>query len=71
MSSSDPAASESDKKPPEKEKPGDVKQTTNPDQHETPAKEARQKGEKRKAEPGKVSVTTSKEKYYQFVNHIF
>lgn len=57
MSSNEAAASEPDNKPLEKEKPGDASQNVNPDQCETPAKEAKQKGEKRKAEPGKVTNT--------------
>lgn len=45
VSSTDPAA-------PEKEKEGDDTQKSKPGQQETPAKEAKQKGEKRKAEQG-------------------
>lgn len=58
---SSPAASEPDSKPSEKEKPGDAAQNLNPDQHETLAKEAKQKAEKRKAEQGKVTTTTREE----------
>lgn len=57
VSSTDPAALESDRKPSEKEKPGDATQNLKPDQHETPAEEAKQKGEKRKAEQGKGTST--------------
>lgn len=53
-SSKEPAATEPDKKLSDKEKPGDATQDVK--QHETPAKEAKQKGEKRKAEPGYVSI---------------
>lgn len=53
-SSKEPAATEPDKKLSDKEKPGDATQDVK--QHETPAKEAKQKGEKRKAEPGYVAT---------------
>lgn len=53
MSGNEAAASGPDNK----EKPGDVLQNVNPDQRETAAKEAKQKGEKRKAEPGKAPNT--------------
>ncbi|XP_034540258.1 HIV Tat-specific factor 1 [Notolabrus celidotus] len=45
-----PAAPEKDNKPSKKEKPGT--QNLNPDQTETSAKDPKQKGEKRKPEPG-------------------
>uniref|UniRef100_A0A3Q3WPP1 17S U2 SnRNP complex component HTATSF1 n=1 Tax=Mola mola TaxID=94237 RepID=A0A3Q3WPP1_MOLML len=60
VSSNEAAASEPDNKPLEKEKPGDDSQNVNPDQRETPAKEAKQKGEKRKAEPGWFDVDDNK-----------
>lgn len=53
VSSTDPAA-------PEKEKPGDDAQKPKPEQQETPAKEAKQKGEKRKAEPGWFDIDDNK-----------
>ncbi|XP_045895493.1 HIV Tat-specific factor 1 isoform X2 [Micropterus dolomieu] len=56
VSSTDPTAPDS--KPSEKEKPGDA--TLNPDQNETPAKDAKQKGEKRKAEPGWFDIDDHK-----------
>lgn len=40
---------------PEKEKKGDDSQKPKPDEQETPAKEAKQKGEKRKLEPGSAT----------------
>lgn len=49
MSSSEPA--DAQKKPPEKPKAGDPTQTVGVDH---PSKEVKQKGEKRKAEPGTV-----------------
>lgn len=63
VSSTKPAASEPDGKPSGKEKPGDATQNTNPDQQETAAKEANQKGEKRKADPGKETSATREERY--------
>ena len=48
VSSTDPEASE-------KEKKGDDSQKPKPDEQETPAKEAKQKGEKRKLEPGSAT----------------
>lgn len=63
VSSTKPAASEPDGKPSGKEKPGDATQNTNPDQQETAAKEAKQKGEKRKADPGKETSATREERY--------
>lgn len=59
MSSTDTAAPETDSKPSEKEKKVDA--NPNPKEPETPAKEAKQKGEKRKAEPGKVTSTIREE----------
>ncbi|KAM3601987.1 uncharacterized protein V6R79_022335 [Siganus canaliculatus] len=62
VSSTGPAATGPDSKK-EKEKPGeprDVAQKLNPDQHETPAKDAKQKGEKRKADPGWFDVDDNK-----------
>lgn len=53
VSSTDPAA-------PEKEKPGDYTQKQEADQRETPAKEAKQKGEKRKVEPGWFDIDDNK-----------
>ncbi|XP_030293198.1 17S U2 SnRNP complex component HTATSF1 [Sparus aurata] len=60
VSSTKPAASEPDGKPSGKEKPGDATQNTNPDQQETAAKEAKQKGEKRKADPGWFDIDENK-----------
>lgn len=60
MSSTDPVAPEPGSKPSEKEKPGEA--TQKPDQHESPAKEAKQKGEKRKAEPGKATSAQRRKK---------
>lgn len=62
VSSTDPAAPAPapDIKPPERGTPGDPQQTANSDESET-AKEAKQKGEKRKAEQGTaapISTTT-------------
>ncbi|KAM6983444.1 17S U2 SnRNP complex component HTATSF1 [Tautogolabrus adspersus] len=59
VSSNDPAAPEKDGKPSEK-KPGDATQNLNPDSSETPAKDPKQKGEKRKAEPGWFDIDTNK-----------
>lgn len=56
VSSTHPEASKPDSKLPEKEKPRDGAQDRNPDQHETPAKDTKQKGEKRKPEPGRVTT---------------
>ncbi|KAM7374533.1 hypothetical protein PAMP_007184 [Pampus punctatissimus] len=53
VSSTEPAA-------PEKEKPGGDTQKLKPDQHETPAKDAKQKGEKRKVEPGWFDIDDNK-----------
>ncbi|XP_071362129.1 17S U2 SnRNP complex component HTATSF1 [Trachinotus anak] len=60
VSSTDAAAPKPDGKPSEKQKPGDASQNPNPDQQETVAKEAKQKGEKRKAEPGWFDIDDSK-----------
>ncbi|KAI3373214.1 hypothetical protein L3Q82_006529 [Scortum barcoo] len=60
VSSIYPAAPEPDRKPLEKEQPGDASQNLNQDQHEKPAKEAKQKGEKRKAEPGWFDIDNNK-----------
>lgn len=60
VSSTDPAATETDSKPSEREKPGDAAKIPNPDQHEATAKEAKQKGEKRKAEPGWFDIDDNK-----------
>ncbi|XP_060911239.1 HIV Tat-specific factor 1 [Labrus mixtus] len=59
VSSTDPAAPEKDSKPSEK-KPGDATQNLNPDSSETTAKEPKQKGEKRKAEPGWFDIDNNK-----------
>ncbi|XP_030009857.1 17S U2 SnRNP complex component HTATSF1 isoform X2 [Sphaeramia orbicularis] len=57
----DPAPPEPVSKPPEKEKPAEVTQNLNPDQREAPAKEVKQKGEKRKAsEPGWFDIDDNK-----------
>lgn len=56
VSSTDPA----DSKPPVEEKLGKVALNKNPDQQETPAKDAKQKGEKRKAEPGWFDIDDTK-----------
>nr|XP_046266562.1 HIV Tat-specific factor 1 [Scatophagus argus]XP_046266563.1 HIV Tat-specific factor 1 [Scatophagus argus]XP_046266565.1 HIV Tat-specific factor 1 [Scatophagus argus] len=61
VSSTDqPAAPGPDSKPPEKEKPADATQNPNADQHETPVKEAKQKGEKRKADAGWFDIDDNK-----------
>lgn len=52
-SSKDSAVCEA-KKPSDKEKPADGVQNVDPKQQESPAKEQKQKGEKRKLEPGSV-----------------
>ncbi|XP_044078186.1 HIV Tat-specific factor 1 [Siniperca chuatsi] len=59
VSSTDPAGPEPGK-PSEKENIGDATQHPNPDQQESPAKEAKQKGEKRKAEPGWFDIDDNK-----------
>ncbi|KAG8008050.1 HIV Tat-specific factor 1-like protein [Nibea albiflora] len=58
VSSTNPVAPEPDSKPSEKEKSREA--TQKPDQHETPAKEAKQKGEKRKADPGWFDIDDNK-----------
>ncbi|XP_028276828.1 17S U2 SnRNP complex component HTATSF1 [Parambassis ranga] len=58
--SSEPAAHKPENKPPEKEKPVDPTANPVPDQQETAAKEPKQKGEKRKAEPGWFDIDDSK-----------
>lgn len=50
----DSAASEA-RKPSDKEKPGDGVKDVEPSQQESPAKDLKQKGEKRKLEQGSVS----------------
>lgn len=59
-SSKDAAASEADKKPSEKEKPGDGVQEVDPSQQESSAKELKQKGEKRKLEAGWFDIDDNK-----------
>ena len=65
VSDTDPAIPNPDSKLSEKQKTGDATQNLNPDQQGTLAKEAKQKGEKRKAEPGKAKSTTRQERQYQ------
>ncbi|XP_070838995.1 17S U2 SnRNP complex component HTATSF1 [Chaetodon trifascialis] len=60
VSSTDQAAPEKDSKPSEKEKPVAAAPNPNPNQPEPPAKEAKQKGEKRKAEPGWFDIDDNK-----------
>ncbi|XP_017276913.1 HIV Tat-specific factor 1 [Kryptolebias marmoratus] len=60
LSSSDPAPPEPNKKAPEKEKSTDPVPNPVPEQQETSAKEAKQKGEKRKAEPGWFDIDEQK-----------
>ncbi|KAM6912096.1 17S U2 SnRNP complex component HTATSF1 isoform 1-T3 [Lycodopsis pacificus] len=60
VSSSNPAAPEPHSKPSEKEKPGDSSKNQDPDQHETAAKEDKQKGEKRKPDPGWFDIEENK-----------
>ncbi|XP_040907042.1 HIV Tat-specific factor 1 [Toxotes jaculatrix] len=60
VSSTDPAPPAPESKASKKEKPGDATQKTNPDQHESQAKEPKQKGEKRKAEPGWFDIDDNK-----------
>ncbi|XP_068601123.1 17S U2 SnRNP complex component HTATSF1-like [Brachionichthys hirsutus] len=55
VSSTDP-----DSKPPEMKVPGDATQKLTPEQHETPAKDAKQKGEKRKPDPGWFDIDENK-----------
>ncbi|KAA8586782.1 17S U2 SnRNP complex component HTATSF1 [Etheostoma spectabile] len=60
VSSSNPAAPEPDSKSLEKKKPEDAIQNPDPDQAETAAKEAKHKGEKRKADPGWFDIEDNK-----------
>ncbi|XP_034034021.1 HIV Tat-specific factor 1 [Thalassophryne amazonica] len=60
VSSSNAVAPKPDSKPPQKETLENTVQNPNPDQHETPATEAKQKGEKRKAEPGWFNIDKEK-----------
>lgn len=60
MSSSEPADPDSNKTPPEKQNPGRPTQTSNADPPEAPSKEIKQKGEKRKAEPGIVTKSNQR-----------
>ncbi|CAG08855.1 unnamed protein product, partial [Tetraodon nigroviridis] len=60
VSSSEPADPDSNKTPPEKQNPGRPTQTSNADPPEAPSKEIKQKGEKRKAEPGWFSIDEDK-----------
>lgn len=57
LSSSDPAPPEPNNKTPEKEKSVDPLPNPVSEQQETSAKEAKQKGEKRKPEAGKLTST--------------
>ncbi|XP_037543842.1 HIV Tat-specific factor 1 [Nematolebias whitei] len=60
LSSSDPAPPEPNNKTLEKEKPVDPLPNPVPEQQETSAKEAKQKGEKRKPEPGWFDIDEQK-----------
>lgn len=60
LSSKDPAVPELEKKLPEKEKPVDPAPNPVSEQRETAAKEVKQKGEKRKAEPGWFDIDDNK-----------
>ncbi|XP_022594492.1 HIV Tat-specific factor 1-like [Seriola dumerili] len=60
VSTTDPAAPKPDSKPSEKQKPADAIQKPNKDQQETLVKEAKQKGEKRKAEQGWFDIDDTK-----------
>ncbi|XP_006784970.1 HIV Tat-specific factor 1 [Neolamprologus brichardi] len=64
LTSTNPAAPGPDSKPPqkptEKEKPEDPAPNSASEQHETPGKETKQKGEKRKAEQGWFDIDESK-----------
>ncbi|XP_037604027.1 HIV Tat-specific factor 1 [Sebastes umbrosus] len=61
VSSSNPAAPEPDSKASEKEKPGVAAKKPHPDdQHEAQDKEAKQKGEKRKPDPGWFDIEENK-----------
>lgn len=60
VSSTNAPAPEPDSKSSEEKKPEDPTQNLNPEQHKTPSKEAKQKGEKRKAEPGWFDIDDNK-----------
>ncbi|KAF3705678.1 HIV Tat-specific factor 1 [Channa argus] len=60
VSSTDPPPPKPDSQPSKEQKSVDVTQTPNPEKLETPAKEAKQKGEKRKAEPGWFEIDDHK-----------
>ncbi|KAM3869161.1 17S U2 SnRNP complex component HTATSF1-like [Diretmus argenteus] len=60
VSSADPVAPGPDSKAPGQKNPRDPPQTLNSNQNETPAKDAKQKGEKRKLEPGWFDVDSDK-----------
>ncbi|XP_041657372.1 HIV Tat-specific factor 1 isoform X2 [Cheilinus undulatus] len=60
VSSTDPTAPEQESKPSTKEKPGDASQNQKQDQTEAPAKDAKQKAEKRKADPGWFDIDDNK-----------
>uniref|UniRef100_A0A665U4G0 17S U2 SnRNP complex component HTATSF1 n=1 Tax=Echeneis naucrates TaxID=173247 RepID=A0A665U4G0_ECHNA len=60
VSSTDSAAPEPNSKPSEKQGPADATLNQSPDQQETPAQETKQKGEKRKAEPGWFDIDDNK-----------
>ncbi|KAK5609996.1 HIV Tat-specific factor 1 [Crenichthys baileyi] len=60
QSSSEPAAPEANSKPPEKEKSANPVPNPAPENQETLVKEAKQKGEKRKAEPGWFDIEEDK-----------
>lgn len=55
VSSTGPVAPILEDKPTEEQKPQDTNKNPNTEKHETPTKDAKPKGEKRKAEPGKVT----------------
>lgn len=54
-SSTNPEAPKPDSKPSESQKAADSAKNLNPEQQEALVKEAKQKGEKRKAEPGRMT----------------
>ncbi|KAK2828186.1 hypothetical protein Q5P01_019220 [Channa striata] len=60
VSSTDPAPPKPDSQPSKEQKPVDVTQNPSPEKLETPAKEAKQKAEKRKAEPGWFEIDDHK-----------
>ncbi|XP_029303644.1 17S U2 SnRNP complex component HTATSF1 [Cottoperca gobio] len=60
VSSSNPAAAKPESKPSQKKKPGDAVQKQDPDQDETSSKDDKQKGEKRKPEPGWFDIEDTK-----------